>query len=79
MEKYANYAVIMVRARHYLPIRTLRTVYNAMVYPSTYSSRLDDLYKVQKKILRIVTFSKYQQESIYNYSYCFNCLTYHMS
>ena len=57
----------------YLLVRTLRTVYNAMVYPylsycnvvqaSTYPSRLDSLYKVQKKILRIITFSKYLQES----------------
>ena len=63
----------MVRARHYLPIRTLRTVYNAMVYPylsycnvvwaSIYPSRLDALHKVQKKIIRIITLSKYQQES----------------
>ena len=62
-----------IRARHYLPIRTLRTVDNAMVYSylsycnvvwaSTYPSRLDALYKVQKKIIRIITFSKYQQES----------------
>ena len=71
--KISKLCGIMVRARHYLPIRTLRTVYNAMVYPylsycnvvwaSTYPSRLDALYKVQKKILRIITFSKYQQES----------------
>ena len=71
--KISKLCGIMVRARHYLPIRTLRTVYNAMVYQylsycnvvwaSTYPSRLDALYKVQKKILRIITFSKYQQES----------------
>jgi len=62
---------IMVRVRHYLPIRTLQTVYNAMVYPylcycnvvwaSIYPCRLDALYKVQKKIIRIIPFSKYQQ------------------
>ena len=31
--KISKLCGIMVRARHYLPIRTLRTVYNAMVYP----------------------------------------------
>ena len=56
----------MVRARQYLSIRTLRTVYNAMVYPylsycnvvwaSTYRSRLDALYKVQKKIFKNYNF-----------------------
>ena len=37
--------------------------YGNVVWASTYHSRLDALYKVQKKILRIITFSKYQQES----------------
>ena len=56
--KISKLCEIMARARH-LPIRTLRTVYNAMVYSylsccdvvwaSTYLSRLDALYKVQKK------------------------------
>ena len=64
----------MVRARHYLPITTLRTIYNAMVYPylsycnvvwsSTYPFRLDALYKVKKKIItENYDFSKYLQES----------------
>ena len=61
ISKTSKLCGIMVRARQYFPIRTLRTVYNAMVYPylsycnvvwaSTYPSRLDSLYKVQKKIL----------------------------
>ena len=56
--KISKLCGIMVRARQYLPVRTLRTVYNAMLYPylsyrnvvwvSTYPSRLDALYKVQK-------------------------------
>ena len=71
--KISKLCGIMARARHYLPIRTLRTVYNAMVYSylscsdvvwaSTYLSRLDALYKVQKKIIRTISFSKYEQES----------------
>ena len=31
--KISRLCGIMVRARHCLPIRTLRTVYNAVVYP----------------------------------------------
>ena len=37
--------------------------YCNVVRASTYPSRLDSLYKVKKKILRIITFSKYLQES----------------
>ncbi len=37
--------------------------YCYVVWASTYPSRLDALYKVQKKIIRIITFSEYQQES----------------
>ena len=76
--KISKLCGIMVRARQYLPIRTLRTVYDAMVYPylsycnvvwaSTYPSRLDSLYKVQKKILRITTFLSICKK-VDNYAY----------
>ena len=65
--------MIRVNFRHYLPLKTLQTIYNALIYPyltycnvvwaSTYSSRLESIYKIQKKIVRIITFSKYLQET----------------
>ena len=71
--KISKLSGIMIRARHYLPLKTLQTIYNALVYPyltyynalwaSTYPSRLEGLHKVQKKIVRIITFSKYLQET----------------
>ena len=71
--KISKMSGILVRARNYLSLRTLDTIYNALIYPyltycntlcaSTYSSRLKNIYKVQKKIVRYMTFSKYRQES----------------
>ena len=59
--------------RHYLRLKTLQTIYNALVYAcltycnvvwaSTYSFRLEGIHKVQKKIVRITTLSKYLQET----------------
>ena len=56
--KISKLCGIMVRARHYLHIRTLRTVYNAMVYPylsycnvvwaSTYPFRLDAIQSTKE-------------------------------
>ena len=71
--KISKLSGIMIRVRHYLPLKTLQTIYNALVYPyltycnvvwaSTYSSRLESIHKTQKKIVRIITFSKYLQET----------------
>ena len=64
---------IMAKARHILFIQTLKTVYNTMVYPyltycsiiwtSTYPTRLKPILTIQKKLVRIMTFSKYQDKS----------------
>ena len=58
--KISKLSGILIRARHYLPLKTLQTIYNAFVYPyltycnvvwaSTYSSRLEGIHKVQKKM-----------------------------
>ena len=63
----------MAKARHYLSIETLKTIYNTMVYPyltycsiiwtSTYPTRLKSIFTMQKKIVRLMTFAKYQDES----------------
>ena len=52
---------------------TLKTIYNALIYPhmtycnilwaSTYETKINGIYKIQKNIIKIMTFSKYRQES----------------
>ena len=71
--KVSKMAGMLFRARSCLSSKTLRTIYNALIYPyltycniiwgSNYISRLDRIYKIQKKVIRIMTFSKYRQES----------------
>lgn len=71
--KISKMSGILVRTRRYISLRTLKTIYNALIYPyltycnilwaSTYVTRLKGIYKIQKKILRIMAFSKYRQES----------------
>ena len=63
----------MAKARHYLSLKTLQTIYDTMVCPyltycniiwtSTYQSRLKSLFMLQKKIVRIMTFAKYKEKS----------------
>ena len=64
---------ILVRVRRCISLTTLKTIYNALIYPhmtycnilwaSTYETKINGIYKIQKKIIRIMTFSKYRQES----------------
>ena len=64
---------IMAKARHYVTLKTLHNIYYAMIYPyltycniiwtSTYSTRLRSIYLIHKKIVRIMTSSKYREES----------------
>ena len=71
--KISKMTGIMARARHCLSTQTLKTIYNTMVYPyltycsiiwsSTYPTRLKPLFTIQKKILRIMTFAKFRDES----------------
>ena len=61
---------ILAKARHYLSLKTLQTIYDTMVYPyltycnivwtSTYPSRLKSLFMLQKKD-RIMTSAKYKE------------------
>ena len=73
--KISKLSGIIAKLRHYLDINTLRSIYYTMIYPyltycsivwgSNYSTRLKSLHKIQKKIIRLMTFSKFQ-ESIQN-------------
>ena len=68
--KISRVSGVLAKARHYLSLKTLQTLYNTMVYPclsycniiwtSTYSTSLELLFMIQK---RIITFSKYRNES----------------
>ena len=63
----------MAKARHYLPLKALLTLYNAMIYPyltycsiiwaSTYPTRLKPILRTQKKIVRIITFANYTEKA----------------
>ena len=58
---------ILVRVRRYISLTTLKTIYNALIYPymtycnilwaSTYETKINGIYKIQNKIIRIMTFS----------------------
>ena len=71
--KISKMSGVLAKGRHYLSLKTLQTLYNTMVYPclsycniiwtSTYSTSLELLFMIQKKIVRIITFSKYRNES----------------
>ena len=71
--KISKMTGIMARARHYLSTQTLKTIYNTMVYPyltycsviwsSTYPTRLKSLFTIQKKLVRIMTFARFREES----------------
>ena len=76
--KISKMTGIMAKARHYLSLKTLQTIYDTMVYPyltycniiwtSTYPTRLKSIFMIQKKIVRIMTFAKYKDKSRH-YSY----------
>ena len=59
--KISKMSGIMAKARHYLSLRTL--TYSNILWASTYSPRLQGVYKIQKKVATIMTLSKYRQES----------------
>ena len=64
----------MAKARHVLSIQTVKTIiYNTMVYlhltycsviwTSNYPTRLESIPTIQKKLVRMMTFSSYQEKS----------------
>jgi hypothetical protein len=64
---------ILSKIRYYVNINTLINLYYSLVYPfliyglivwgSTYNSTLNPLYLLQKRALRIMTFSKFDEHS----------------
>ena len=64
---------IISKLRYYIDSKTLLHLYYALIYPfltygiiawgNTYHSTLQPLYILQKKIMRIITFSKFDEPS----------------
>ena len=64
---------IICKARYFLNSNILRTLYNTLIYPylyygnivwaNNYPTRLDKVYKLQKKVIRIITHSSYDANS----------------
>ena len=71
--KISKMTGIMAKARYHLTSKILLTLYHIMIYPylnycniiwgSTYPTRLHSIYKIQKKIVRIMTFSNDTEET----------------
>lgn len=72
-KKISKIAGILYKLRSVLPQRILVLLYNTLVLPhlsycnvvwgNTYPTRLDCLFKIQKKIIRIITFSAHRTPS----------------
>ena len=70
--KVSKMVGIMAKARHHLSLKLLFTLYDTMIDPyltycnviwaNTYSTRLSSIFMLQKKIVRIITFSNYTEE-----------------
>ena len=71
--KVAKTTGISYKARHFLPSQTLRTLYYSLIYPylnygnviwgNTYPSRIESIRKLQKKIIRIISFSDFRDHT----------------
>ena len=65
---------VLCRIRFYISQPLLRMLYHSLIYPhlhygnivwaNTYPTRLEKLFKLQKKILRVITFSSYTATSL---------------
>ena len=66
-DKVSKVIGVLCKSRRYLPLNTLKTLYNSLFLPyinycsliwaSTYASYLKPLYVLQKKAVRVITFS----------------------
>ena len=71
--KIARTSGILCKARHYLPRVVMRGLYYALIYPylsygniawgNTYSTRLQPIRRLHKKIIRLITFSKFSDHT----------------
>ena len=65
---------ILCKVRFYISLPLLKVLYNSLIYPclhygnivwaNTYPTRLEKIFKLQKKVLRIITFSSYMAPSL---------------
>ena len=72
-KKLSKCTGILIKARKYLPKECLRNLYFTFAYPyftycihvwgKTYSSYLDPIVKIQKRIVRIISHSNYREHS----------------
>ena len=70
--KIGKLSGILCRARH-LPRVVIRSLYYALIYPylcyrniawgNTYTTRLEPIRRLQQKIVRIITFSKFKEHT----------------
>ena len=73
-KKIVRTSGLLCRIRFYINQSLLKMLYNSLIYPylhygnivwaNNYPTRLDKLFKLQKKILRIITFSSYRAPSL---------------
>ena len=73
-KKLSKSSGILKKARKYLPKECLKNLYFTFVYPyftycihvwgKTFSTYLDPIIKVQKRIIRIITHSKYDEHTL---------------
>ena len=71
--KISKTSGILCKARHYVSSKTSRMLYYTLIYPyilygniiwaNTYPSRLDKIRRIQKKIIRLKTFSGFSDPS----------------
>ena len=71
--KISKITGILCKTRHYVSLKVSRMLYNALIYPylhygniiwaNTYQSNLDPLIKLQKKIIRIISFAGYKDHT----------------
>ena len=73
-QKISKISGIFCKARHYISLKILQILYFALVYPNlhngnriwatAYQSTLEPLGKIQRKIIRIITFSGYRDHTV---------------
>ena len=73
VNKVAKTTGILYKARHFFSSQALRTLYYSLIYPylnygniiwgNTYPSRLESIRKLQRKIIRIISFSDFRDHT----------------
>lgn len=73
-QKISKISRIFCKARHYISLKILQILYFALVYPNlhngnriwatAYQSTLEPLRKIQRKIIRIITFSGHRDHIV---------------